>query len=115
MTYTYHLTLLQHHSTLHSNPLSPSSLSPNPQLFSVALPPGIEEVKRFETSRFVIFNSVRQGFAAAYDSLVLDPALRGQVDTLPPTLFSSFNIYTPDIHPINNSYHRHRSCSAMTC
>jgi hypothetical protein len=26
-----------------------------------------------ETSREVIFNSVRQGFAAAYDALVIDP------------------------------------------
>jgi hypothetical protein len=39
---------------------------------------GIPEVKRFETSRYVIFNSVRQGFATAYDNLVLDPALRGK-------------------------------------
>lgn len=33
-------------------------------------------MKRLETSREVIFNSVRNGFAAAYDSLVLDPAER---------------------------------------
>jgi len=44
----------------------------------IALPSGIEEVKRFETSRYVIFDSVRHGFAAAYDALVLDPALRGK-------------------------------------
>lgn len=35
-------------------------------------------MKRLETSREVIFNSVRQGFAAAYDSLVIDPALQGR-------------------------------------
>ena len=29
-----------------------------------------------ETSREVIFDSVRAGFAAAYDLLVLDPALK---------------------------------------
>jgi hypothetical protein len=39
---------------------------------------GIPEVKRFETSRYTIFNSVRQGFATAYDNLVLDPKLRGK-------------------------------------
>lgn len=30
-------------------------------------------MKRLETSREVIFNSVRHGFAAAYDQLVSDP------------------------------------------
>jgi len=44
-----------------------------PKLFCLALPKGIPEVKRLETSREVIFNSVRQGFAAAYDQLVIDP------------------------------------------
>ena len=49
-----------------------------PNILGIALPKGIPEVKRFETSRYVIFNSVRQGFAAAYDSLVLEPKLRGK-------------------------------------
>ena len=46
--------------------------SSKPKIFCLALPPGIPEVKRLETSREVIFNSVRQGFAAAYDGLSLD-------------------------------------------
>lgn len=45
-----------------------------PKLFCVALPPGVPEVKRFETSRRVIFENVRDGFAAAYDALVIDPS-----------------------------------------
>ena len=52
--------------------------APGPKILCIALPSGIEEVKRFETSRYVIFDSVRHGFAAAYDALVLDPALRGK-------------------------------------
>ena len=47
-----------------------------PKIFCVALSEGVPEVKRFETSRRVIFESVREGFAAAYDALVLDPAMR---------------------------------------
>jgi len=47
---------------------------PGPKLFCVALPPDTPEVKRFETSRRVIFDNVRAGFAAAYDALVIDPA-----------------------------------------
>lgn len=35
-------------------------------------------MKRLETSREVIFNSVRHGFAAAYDQLVSDPDQVGQ-------------------------------------
>ncbi len=49
---------------------------PGPKLFAVALPAGRKEVARMETSRAAIFESVRLGFAAAYDSLVLDPADR---------------------------------------
>ena len=54
------------------------SSSSKPKLFCLALPKGIPEVKRLETSRSVIFNSVRQGFAAAYDNLVEDPTMRGR-------------------------------------
>ena len=43
------------------------------KLYGIAMPKGISEIERMETSREKIFNSVRQGFAAAYDSLVLDP------------------------------------------
>lgn len=44
-----------------------------PSLYCIAVPPGTPEVKRLETSRKVIFESVREGFAAAYDMLVQDP------------------------------------------
>ena len=38
------------------------------KLFAIALPPGSSlEVTRMETDRAVIFNAVREGFAAAYD------------------------------------------------
>jgi hypothetical protein len=40
----------------------------HPRVFTIALPPGVPEVKRFETSRQVIFENVRLGFAAAYGS-----------------------------------------------
>ena len=52
--------------------------SNKPKMLCIALPKGVPEVKRFETSRKVIFDNVREGFAAAYDSLVLDPAMRGK-------------------------------------
>ena len=48
------------------------------RLFAIALPPNVPEVKRFETSRAVIFDNVRLGFAAAYDALVEDRTLVGQ-------------------------------------
>lgn len=48
-----------------------------PKLFAIAMPAGIKEVRRTETSRKIIFENVKYGFAAAYDSLVNDPALRG--------------------------------------
>lgn len=48
------------------------------QLLSVALPTGVPETKRFETKREVIYESVREGFAAAYNTLVLDAAERGR-------------------------------------
>ena len=46
------------------------------RLYGVALPSGVKEVSRTETNRAVIFQSVRDGFAAAYDALVDDIALR---------------------------------------
>jgi hypothetical protein len=49
-----------------------------PRVFTIALPYGVPEVKRFETSRQVIFENVRLGFAAAYDALVEDRTLNGQ-------------------------------------
>ena len=50
----------------------------SPRLFAIALPCGIPEVKRFETSRQVIFENVRMGFAAAYDAMVEDRSLQGK-------------------------------------
>lgn len=47
-------------------------------LYGIAMPAGVPEIGRMERRRAVIFENVRQGFAAAYDSLVLDPALRGK-------------------------------------
>ena len=52
--------------------------STEPKVFSVALPEGTPEVKRFETSRKVIFESVRDGFAAAYNALVIEPEMMGK-------------------------------------
>jgi predicted patatin/cPLA2 family phospholipase len=53
--------------------------SKDPKIMCIALPAGTKaEVKRFETSRAVIFDSVRQGFAAAYDTLVQDNDLKGK-------------------------------------
>jgi len=46
------------------------------RLYGVAKPAGRPEIGRLETSREAIINGIRDGFAAAYDSLVLDPALR---------------------------------------
>ena len=54
------------------NPVRPGE----PRLFGIAKPAGRPEIGRLETSREAIFNGMRDGFAAAYDSLVLDPALR---------------------------------------
>lgn len=56
------------------NPVRPGE----PRLFGIAKPAGRPEIGRLETSREAIFNGMRDGFAAAYDSLVLDPALRGR-------------------------------------
>lgn len=50
----------------------------SPRLFGIALPPGVPEVKRFETSRAVIFENVRLGFATAYDALVEDRSQAGR-------------------------------------
>lgn len=58
-----------------------------PKLFGVALPAGNVEVKRMETSRKVIFDNVKAGFAAAYDSLVDDPSLRGQGAAIADTIW----------------------------
>jgi hypothetical protein len=55
-----------------------NKMIPAGRLFGIALPPGVPEVKRFETSRAVIFDNVRMGFAAAYDALVEDRTLAGQ-------------------------------------
>jgi hypothetical protein len=50
-----------------------------PKVVCIALPAGtVPEVKRFETSRAVIFNSVRQGFAAAFDVLTTDTNMVGK-------------------------------------
>lgn len=49
------------------------------QLLCVALPNGTAEVGRMELSRPVIFNAVREGFAASYNVLVAhDPDRRGK-------------------------------------
>jgi hypothetical protein len=39
---------------------------------------GIPEIKRTETSRTVIFENVRLGFAAAFDALTADPEQKGK-------------------------------------
>jgi hypothetical protein len=46
------------------------------KLYGIALPPGLKEVSRTETSRPVIYANMKAGFAAAYDALVEDPKLR---------------------------------------
>jgi len=53
-----------------------------PKIYCIALPKGCAEVKRLETRREVIFQNVRQGFAAAYDALVLDPVMKGKGMTI---------------------------------
>jgi predicted acylesterase/phospholipase RssA len=50
----------------------------SPQLMTMALPPGSEEIGRLEVGRAAIFDGIRRGFARAYDCLVEDPALRGR-------------------------------------
>jgi len=57
---------------------SPDVLPRGAQLLGIALPPGVPEISRLETSRSNIYNGVREGFAAAYDMLVLDPNERGK-------------------------------------
>jgi hypothetical protein len=52
--------------------------SEDSRLFTIALPAGVKELSRTDTNRAEVFDSIRRGFAAAYDSLVLDPALRGR-------------------------------------
>jgi len=47
-------------------------------MMAIAVPPGSPEVTRLETSREVIFDGVRRGFARAYDALVEDPNERGR-------------------------------------
>ena len=59
-------------------PATAIDLDTKAKLYTIALPEGIQEVSRMETSRSAIFNNVRFGFAAAYDALVLDPSLRGK-------------------------------------
>jgi predicted acylesterase/phospholipase RssA len=56
---------------------SPAS-SRLPPTLTVALPPSQKEIARLETSREVIFEGVRQGFARAFDTLVEDPKERGR-------------------------------------
>lgn len=55
---------------------SSSSQGTTARLYGVAKPASMPEIGRLETSREAIFNGMRDGFAAAYDGLVLDPALR---------------------------------------
>ncbi|GMH74513.1 hypothetical protein TrRE_jg10165 [Triparma retinervis] len=57
-----------------SDPYSPSS----PHVMSVALPSGSPEIGRTETGRMPIFSGVRRGFAAMYDAVVEDEAMRGR-------------------------------------
>ncbi|KAL3921121.1 MAG: hypothetical protein SGILL_002917, partial [Bacillariaceae sp.] len=52
--------------------------SNGPHIMTIALEPGSVEVSHLETTREAIFEGVRQGFARAYDTLVQEPALRGQ-------------------------------------
>ena len=57
-------------------PAAAAAVTATARLFGIATPVGAKEVSRLETSRSVIFESIRVGFAAAYDALVLDPADR---------------------------------------
>lgn len=58
-----------------------------PSVFTMALPPGVPEVRRFETSRLVIMDNVRLGFAAAFDALVEDRSQAGTGYALAKTIW----------------------------
>lgn len=47
-------------------------------LFTIALPSTSSEVTRMETNRSVILLNMRDGFASAFDALVLDSSLKGK-------------------------------------
>ena len=63
---------------------------------------GVPEVKRLETSRKVIFDNVRYGFAAAYEGLVpSSPPGKGweiALEVWPDSILDS-----PPVHLVNNS------------
>ena len=68
-----------------------------PHIATVALPPGSEEITRLETSRLAIFEGVRRGFARAYDTLVEDPAERGNGMNVAKSFFPDEILeYNPD-------------------
>mmetsp|Transcript_25035 Transcript_25035/g.59502 ORF Transcript_25035/g.59502 Transcript_25035/m.59502 type:complete len:682 (-) Transcript_25035:72-2117(-) len=60
-----------------SNSKSSGSSNSLPPTLTVAISPEFDEIARLESDREAIFEGVRQGFARAYDSLVEDPAERG--------------------------------------
>ena len=69
-----------------------------PRLFAIALPSGIPEVKRFETSREVIFENVRMGFAAAYDAMVEDRSLQGKGYNVAKTIWPDSILLEEPVH-----------------
>mmetsp|Transcript_28925 Transcript_28925/g.41244 ORF Transcript_28925/g.41244 Transcript_28925/m.41244 type:complete len:581 (+) Transcript_28925:57-1799(+) len=70
----------------------------NPKLFCVALPYGTPEVSRLETSRANIFQAVRSGFAAAYDSLTQDPKMKGQGMRIAMEVWPESILSQPPVH-----------------
>jgi predicted acylesterase/phospholipase RssA len=81
------------------------SSSTLPPTLTIALPPGQDEIPRLETSREVIFEGVRQGFARAYDTLVEDPKERGRGYEVASSFFPDEILeYSPDMVNNNNSH-----------
>lgn len=74
--------------------MSNFTLPPPPPYFAS----GIPEVKRLETSRKIIFDSVKLGFAAAYDNLVEDPSKRGQGWNVANEIWPDVLLDSPPVH-----------------
>ena len=49
--------------------------APSPQLLTIALPEGVEEIGRLERGRDMIFGGVKQGYASAVRVLTSQPGL----------------------------------------
>eukprot|EP01039_Chlorochromonas_danica_P009973 gene9972-11023_t len=88
---------------------------PGPKLYGVALPPGVKEIKRMETSREVIFENVRLGFAAAYDSLVSDVSQRGKGYEVAKEIWPDRLMSEPARHLQDNTLSSSASVSPSSC